>query len=105
MSCFKKTNDGDEELIIFTIAKQFKQLALACKSKKKKKVLIYICTFRKLSKMNTNLLVDVKQEWFFLGLNLHEFPSVHDKKKGKKMHFKTIPGQSFCDIKGSLSLH
>ena len=37
MSCFKKTNDGDEELIIFTIAKQFKQLALACKSKKKKK--------------------------------------------------------------------
>ena len=63
MSCFKKTNDGDEELIIFTIAKQFKQLALACK--RKKKVLIYICTFRKLSKMNTNLLVDVKQEWFF----------------------------------------
>ena len=58
MSCFKKTNDGDEELILFTIAKQFKQLALACKSKKKK-VLIYICTFRKLSKMNTNLLVDV----------------------------------------------
>ena len=37
MNCFKKTNDGDEELIIFTIAKQFKQLALACKSKKKKK--------------------------------------------------------------------
>ena len=37
MSCFKKTNDGDEELIIFTISKQFKQLALACKSKKKKK--------------------------------------------------------------------
>ena len=33
--------------------------------------------------MNTNLLVEVKQEWFFLGLNLHEFPSVHDKKKGK----------------------
>ena len=66
MSCFNKTNDGDEELIIFTIAKQFKQLASACKSKKKKKkkVLIYICTFRKLSKMNTNLLVDVKQEWF-----------------------------------------
>ena len=37
MSCFNKTNDGDEELIIFTIAKQFKQLASACKSKKKKK--------------------------------------------------------------------
>ena len=51
--------------------------------------------------MNTNLLVDVKQEWFFLGLNLHEFPSVHDKKR-KKMHFKTIPGQSFWDVKGSL---
>ena len=34
--------------------------------------------------MNTNLLVDVKQEWFFLGLNLHEFPSVHDKKGKKK---------------------
>ena len=83
MSCFKKTNDGDEELIIFTIAKQFKQLALACKSKKKKRVFIYICTFRKLSKMNTNLLVGVKQEWFFLGLNLHEFPSVHNKKRKK----------------------
>ena len=36
MSYFNKTNDGDEELIIFTIAKQFKQLASACKSKKKK---------------------------------------------------------------------
>ena len=52
--------------------------------------------------MNKNLLVGVKQEWFFVGLNLHEFPSVHDKKKGKKMHFKSIPGQSFWDIKGSL---
>ena len=44
--------------------------------------------------MNTNLLVDVKQELFFLGLNLHEFPSVHNKKR-EKMHFKSIPGQSF----------
>ena len=36
MSCFQKTNDGNKETIIFTIAKQFKQLSLACKSKKKK---------------------------------------------------------------------
>ena len=37
MSCFHRTNDGNKETIIFTIAKQFKQLTLACKSKKKLK--------------------------------------------------------------------
>ena len=69
MSCFKKTNDGDEEL------------ALACKSEKKK----FWSTFVRLENFRKwiLLLVDVKQEWFFLGLNLHEFPSVHDKKKEK----------------------
>ena len=60
-------------MIIFTIAKQISQLTLACKSKKKK-ISLYICTFIKLSKTNTNLLIDVKQEWFILVLNLHEFP-------------------------------
>ena len=64
MSCFQKTNDGNKETILFTIAKQFKQLSLAHKSKRNK-VSFYICPFRKLSKTNTNLLIDAKQEWFF----------------------------------------
>ena len=34
MSCFQKTNDGNKAMIICTIAKQFKQLTLACKIKK-----------------------------------------------------------------------
>ena len=34
MSCFEKTNDGNKAMIIFTIAKQFKQRTLACKIKK-----------------------------------------------------------------------
>ena len=59
MSCFEKTNDGNKAMIICTIAKQFKQLTLACKTS------LYICTFRKLSKTNTNLLIDAKQEWLF----------------------------------------
>ena len=64
MSCFEKTNDGNKAMIIYTIAKQFKQLTLACKIKKKKKF-HYTSTFRKLSKTNTNLLIDAKQEWLF----------------------------------------
>ena len=36
MSCFQKTNDGNKVMIICTIAKQFKQLTLACKIKKNK---------------------------------------------------------------------
>ena len=66
MSCSQKTSYGNKEMIIFTIARQFKQLTLACKSKNIKTPL-YICTFRKLSKTNTNLLTDAKQEslWFF----------------------------------------
>ena len=61
MSCFQKTNEGNKEMIIFTIAKQFKQLSLARKSKRNK-ISFYICPFRKLSKTNTNLLIDAKQE-------------------------------------------
>ena len=61
MSCFRKTNEGNKEMIIFTIAKQFKQLSLARKSKRNK-ISFYICPFRKLSKTNTNLLIDAKQE-------------------------------------------
>ena len=66
MSCSQKTSYGNKEMIIFTIAKQFKQLTLACKSKNIK-TLLYICPFRELSKTNTNLLIDAKQEslWFF----------------------------------------
>ena len=66
MSCSQKTSYGNKEMIIFTIAKQLKQLTLACKSKNIKTSL-YICTFWELSKTNTNLLIDAKQEsiWFF----------------------------------------
>ena len=64
MSCFQKTNEENKEMIIFTIAKQFKQLSLARKSKRNK-ISFYICPFRKLSKTNTNLLIDAKQKWFF----------------------------------------
>ena len=35
MSCFQNTSNENKEMIIFTIAKQFKQLTLACKIKKK----------------------------------------------------------------------
>ena len=63
MSCFKKTNDGNKAMIICTIAKQFKQLTLACKIKKTNP--LYICTFRKFSETNTNLLIDANQEWLF----------------------------------------
>ena len=65
MSCFEKTNDGNKAMIICIIAKQFKQLTLACKIKKNIYISLYICTFRKLSKTNTNLLIDAKQEWLF----------------------------------------
>ena len=61
MSCFKKQIT---EMIIFTIAKQFKQLTLARKNKRNK-ISFLIRPFRTLSKTNTNLLIDAKQEWFF----------------------------------------
>ena len=59
------TDKWDEEMITFTIAKQFKQLTLACKSKKNK-ILIFFCPYRKFLKTNTNQLIDAKIEWFFL---------------------------------------
>ena len=59
MSCFQKTNDGNKAMILCTIAKQFKQLGL-----QNLKTLFHY-TFRKLSKTNTNLLIDAKQEWLF----------------------------------------
>ena len=61
MSCFQKTSDGNKAMIICTIAKQFKQLTMACKIKKIY-ISLYICTF---SKTNKNLLIDAKQEWLF----------------------------------------
>ena len=42
MSCFKKTNDGNKEMTIFTIAKQSTQLTLACKGKKKKNFILHL---------------------------------------------------------------
>ena len=61
MSCFQKTNDGNKEMIIFTIAKKFKQISLARKSKRNK-VSFYICPFRKLSKTKQKPVIDAKQE-------------------------------------------
>ena len=48
MSCFKKTNDGNKEIIIFTIAKQFYQSTLASKSKKCHSGFVRFEDFRKL---------------------------------------------------------
>ena len=48
ISCFKKTNDGNKEMNIFTIAKQFYQSSLASKSKNFK-MSFWVCTFRRLS--------------------------------------------------------
>ena len=47
MSCFEKTNDGNKAIIICTIAKQFKQLTLACKIKKKTYTFAPLENFRK----------------------------------------------------------
>ena len=67
MSCFKKTNDGDKEMIIFTIAKQFYQSMLASKSKNFK-MLFWVCTFRRLSQTHIDLLINARQERFFSAL-------------------------------------
>ena len=67
MSCFKKTNDGNKEMIIFTIAKQFYQSMLASKSKNFK-MLFWVCTFRRLSQTHIDLLINARQERFFSAL-------------------------------------
>ena len=72
MSCFKKTNDGNKEMII-TIAKQFYQSTFASKSKNFK-MSLWVCTFRRLSQTHINLLINTRQERFFLGFNSNEFP-------------------------------
>ena len=82
MSCSQKTSNGNKEMIIFIIAKQFKQLTLACKSKNIN-ISLYICTFRKISKTNTKLLIDAKQEWFSR-LKSAWIPSVHDNRSKKR---------------------
>ena len=67
MSCFKKTNDGNKEMIIFTIAKQFYQSTFANKSKNLK-MSLWVFTFRRLSQTHINLLINTRQERFFWAL-------------------------------------
>ena len=64
MSFFKKTNDGNKEMIIFTIAKQLYQSTLARKSKNFK-MSFWVCSFRRLSQTHINLLINARQERFF----------------------------------------
>ena len=72
MNCFQKlTNDGNKEMIIFTIAKQFKQRTLACKSKNVK-ISFYICTFKKTFENEYKSAHWRKTRMVFLGLNLNE---------------------------------
>ena len=67
MSCFKKKNGRNKEMIIFTIAKQFYQSTLASKSKNFK-MSFWVCTFRRLSQTHINLLINTRQERFFSAL-------------------------------------
>ena len=67
MSCFKKKNDGNKEMIIFTIAKQFYQFTFASKSQNFK-MSLWVCTFRRLSQTHINLLINTRQERFFSAL-------------------------------------
>ena len=64
MSFYKKTNDGNKEMIIFTIAKQFYQSTLASKSKNFK-MSFWVCTFRRLSQTHINPLINARHERFF----------------------------------------
>ena len=72
MSCFRETNDGNKEMIIFTIAKQFYQSTLASKSKNFK-MLFWVCTFRNFENWNKSAHWR-KRRTFFFGFNSHEFP-------------------------------
>ena len=67
MSCFKKKNGGNKEMIILTIAKQFYQSTFASKSKNFK-MSLWVCTFRRLSQTHINLLINTRQERFFSAL-------------------------------------
>ena len=74
MSCFQKTNDGNKAMIICTIAKQFKQLTLACKIKKNKihYTFVPLENFRK--RIQIFSLTQNKNHMAFLSLISHEFP-------------------------------
>ena len=78
----RKTRNGNKEIIIFIIARKFKQLTLTCKSKKIQ-VLFYICTFRNFRKriqifsltQNKNVFSRLKFAWI---------PFVHDDRSKKR---------------------
>ena len=89
MSCFQKTNDGNKEMIIFTIAKQFKQLSLACKSKKKNSFFIFgLENFWK--RIQTCWLTQNKNG--FSRLKFAWIPSVHENRLKKR-----AAGELFSD--------
>ena len=92
-SCFKKTNEGNKSLIIFTIAKQLYQPTLATKSKKLKKSSL-ICTFRKLSKTDINLLIGASKDAFF-GLQFAWISSVYDNRWRKTPQGTSLVIHSF----------
>ena len=72
MNCFKKTSNRNEEMIIFTIAKQFKHPTLASKSKNFK-ISFWVCTFRNFENWYKSAHWR-KTRKFFFGFNSREFP-------------------------------
>ena len=78
MSCFQKTNDGNKAMIICTIAKQFKQLTLACKIKKTNPLPLE--NFRK--RIQICSLTQNKNG--FSRLNFAWIPSVHENRSKKR---------------------
>ena len=82
MSCFQKTSDGNKGMIIRTIAKQFKQLALACKIKKN----IFHYTFVPLENFRKRIKIcSLTQNKNGLSqLNFARIPSVHDNRSKER---------------------
>ena len=84
MSCSQKTSYGNKEMIIFTIAKQFKQLTLACKSKN----IGFHYTFVRLENFRKRIqicsLMQNKNHYGFSRLKFAWIPSVHDNRSRKR---------------------
>ena len=78
MSSSQKTSNGNKEMIIFTIAKQFKQLTLACKSKNIK-ISLYICTFENFRK-RIQICSLTQNKDGFSRLKFARIPSVHNNR-------------------------
>ena len=82
MSCFQKTSDGNKAMIICTIAKQFKQLTLACKIKKN----IFHDTFVPLENFRKRIQIFslTQNKNGFSQLNFAWIPSVHENRSKKR---------------------